>query len=60
MACRGSGRVISNVGGAPSTVACPWCDGGGVRLAEVDAQARWPAEDPKAGAGSDGTPDSVA
>jgi hypothetical protein len=33
--------VISNLGGAPSTVTCPWCDGGGVRLTDVDAQARW-------------------
>ncbi len=43
MACRGSGQVISNLGGTPSTLTCPWCDGGGVRLPDVDAQARWPA-----------------
>jgi DnaJ-class molecular chaperone len=42
MPCRGSGKVISNLGGSPSTVTCPWCDGGGVRLAEIDAQAKWP------------------
>jgi len=41
MACRGSGRVISNLGGAPGERACPWCAGGGVRLADVDAQAAW-------------------
>jgi hypothetical protein len=41
MACRGSGQVISNLGGTPSKLSCPWCGGGGVRLAEVDAQARW-------------------
>jgi hypothetical protein len=41
MACRGSGQVISNLGGAPSKLSCPWCGGGGVRLLEVDAQARW-------------------
>jgi hypothetical protein len=41
MPCRGSGKVISNLGGTPSTVTCPWCDGGGVRLPGVDAQARW-------------------
>jgi hypothetical protein len=46
MACRGSGQVISNLGGTPSTVTCPWCEGGGVRLAEVDAQAKWPANEP--------------
>jgi hypothetical protein len=41
MACRGTGQVISNLGGTPSTQKCPWCDGGGVRLPGVDAQARW-------------------
>jgi hypothetical protein len=44
MPCRGSGQLISNLGGESSTVTCPWCAGGGVRLAEVDAQARWPKE----------------
>jgi DnaJ-class molecular chaperone len=44
MACRGTGRVISNLGGSPSTVACPWCDGSGLRPAEVDAQAHWARE----------------
>lgn len=39
MACRGTGRVISNLGGSPSTVACPWCEGSGLRPAEIDAQA---------------------
>ncbi len=42
MPCRGTGRVISNLGGTPSKLTCPWCGGGGVRLAAVDAQARWP------------------
>jgi hypothetical protein len=41
MPCRGSGRVISNLGGTPSTVTCPWCAGGGVHLPDVDAQAAW-------------------
>jgi len=41
MACRGSGRVISNLGGAPSSLTCPWCAGEGVRVSGVDAQARW-------------------
>jgi hypothetical protein len=45
MACRGSGKVISNLGGAPSELSCPWCAGGGVRQADVDAQARWLAQD---------------
>jgi hypothetical protein len=41
MACRGTGRVISNLGGSPSTVECPWCAGSGLRPAEIDAQAHW-------------------
>lgn len=41
MACRGTGRVISNLGGSPSTIECPWCGGEGLRPAEVDAQAHW-------------------
>ena len=41
MACRGTGKVISNLGGTPSTIDCPWCGGSGTRLAEIDAQARW-------------------
>jgi hypothetical protein len=42
MACRGSGQLISNLGGSPSMLTCPWCEGGGMRLPDVDAQARWP------------------
>ncbi len=41
MACRGTGRVISNLGGSPSAIACPWCEGSGLRPAEIDAQAHW-------------------
>ena len=41
MPCRGTGKLISNLGGSPSTVTCPWCEGGGVRIAGIDAQARW-------------------
>lgn len=41
MPCRGTGQVISNLGGAPSMVKCPWCGGGGVRLTGVDAQMPW-------------------
>jgi hypothetical protein len=43
MACRGTGRVISNLGGSSSTVDCPWCAGTGMRSPEIDAQAGWPA-----------------
>jgi hypothetical protein len=45
MPCRGSGRVISNLGGTPSQINCPWCDGGGLRIPGVDAQARWLDDD---------------
>jgi DnaJ-class molecular chaperone len=37
--CRGTGQVLSNLGGSPSTVPCPWCEGGGVQIAGHDAQA---------------------
>ncbi|MEA2190522.1 MAG: hypothetical protein QOI73_643 [Solirubrobacteraceae bacterium] len=37
--CRGSGEVISNLGGEPSTVPCPWCEGSGEFIAGHDAQA---------------------
>jgi DnaJ-class molecular chaperone len=54
MACRGSGRVISKLGGETSTVACPWCDGAGVRLSGHDAQARWGEGQPAPGDGGGG------
>jgi len=41
MPCRGSGKVISNLGGDATEVICPWCGGDGVRVAGVDAQVRW-------------------
>ncbi len=47
MACRGTGRVISNLGGTPSTVQCPWCGGSGVRAESVDAQAHWQDKAPQ-------------
>jgi DnaJ-class molecular chaperone len=37
--CRGTGRIISNLGGEPSTVPCPWCDGTGETIPGRDAQA---------------------
>ena len=40
-ACRGTGFVISHLGGEPHELDCPWCEGGGVRLRGHDAQARW-------------------
>jgi DnaJ-class molecular chaperone len=38
-ACRGTGKVISNLGGSPSTLPCPWCEGSGRFIAGHDAQA---------------------
>ena len=37
--CRGTGQVISNLGGTPRQVICPWCEGGGVQVPGHDAQA---------------------
>jgi hypothetical protein len=48
MPCRGTGTLVSNLGGAPSTVTCPWCEGGGVRVAGIDAQAKWLDKEPQA------------
>lgn len=31
--------MISNLGGEPNTITCPWCEGGGTELPEHDAQA---------------------
>jgi len=36
--CRGTGTVISNLGGERRSVTCPWCGGSGVRDPERDAQ----------------------
>ena len=41
MPCRGSGRVISNLGGTQRTLECPWCGGRGVRASGIDAQEHW-------------------
>jgi DnaJ-class molecular chaperone len=41
MPCRGTGQVISNLGGEPGKVTCPWCQGSGVRTSGIDAQAAW-------------------
>ena len=37
--CRGTGQVISNLGGSPSQVVCPWCEGTGKQTPGHDAQA---------------------
>jgi DnaJ-class molecular chaperone len=41
MPCRGTGHVISNLGGTASKVTCPWCEGDGIRRHGIDAQAHW-------------------
>jgi DnaJ-class molecular chaperone len=38
-ACRGSGEVISGLGGTPHRITCPWCEGSGRYVREHDAQA---------------------
>jgi len=38
LACRGTGRLISGLGGEPHEVACPWCRGTGRRISGIDAQ----------------------
>jgi DnaJ-class molecular chaperone len=37
--CRGTGTVISNQGGTPHEVQCPWCEGTGRFVPGHDAQA---------------------
>lgn len=44
--CRGTGQVISNLGGEPKQVACPWCDGTGQFIPGHDAQGQPSEEDP--------------
>lgn len=36
--CRGTGRVVSGLGGAPHELPCPWCGGSGVFAPGHDAQ----------------------
>jgi DnaJ-class molecular chaperone len=44
--CRGTGRVVSRLGGSASTVICPWCEGTGVLISGHDAQARHKGPEP--------------
>jgi DnaJ-class molecular chaperone len=37
--CRGTGTVVSNLGGTPHEVRCPWCEGTGFLIPGHDAQA---------------------
>jgi DnaJ-class molecular chaperone len=50
MPCRGTGRVVSNLGGTAAKVTCPWCEGDGIRHHEIDAQARWSSTEGAEGA----------
>ena len=43
MPCRGTGQVMSSLGGSAHQINCPWCEGSGLRVAGVDAQAAWAA-----------------
>jgi hypothetical protein len=60
--CRGSGRLISTLGGERHQVVCPWCRGTGETIPGINAQDA-PAEDgvhgPRAPAGG-GSPDQPA
>lgn len=48
-ACKGSGKVISNLGGETKEVECPWCEGTGkFQGPEHDAQAKAPGGGAKA------------
>jgi hypothetical protein len=41
MPCRGTGQVVSTLGGETRKLPCPWCEGTGVRTSGIDAQAAW-------------------
>jgi DnaJ-class molecular chaperone len=56
MPCRGTGKVISNLGGERREVRCPWCQGTGVRQSDVNAQSAWvQAEGARASGAADET-----
>jgi DnaJ-class molecular chaperone len=38
-ACRGTGQVISGLGGTTHPVECPWCEGTGRFIPDHDARA---------------------
>jgi DnaJ-class molecular chaperone len=60
LACRGTGRLISGLGGTPHEVACPWCEGTGTRIPGIDAQAHPAERSPVAPAAAEPDPSGVA
>jgi DnaJ-class molecular chaperone len=52
-ACRGTGKLISGLGGVSHEVTCPWCGGSGEFQPGRDAQQEGPAEAPDAGGRGD-------
>lgn len=60
MPCRGTGQVVSTLGGETTKIACPWCQGTGVRSPGIDTQEAWieshgsDGEEGKASAGAGG------
>lgn len=55
--CRGTGKVISNLGGEQREVRCPWCEGTGEFKREHDAQEQAPSQ-PRAEAPAEKRPDA--
>lgn len=39
--CRGTGEVISGLGGEPKNQTCPWCEGTGTFIPDHDSQVRF-------------------
>jgi DnaJ-class molecular chaperone len=52
--CRGTGRIVSRLGGSAQTITCPWCEGSGSVLPGHDAQAA------RRGEGGSEPPDAIA
>jgi hypothetical protein len=47
-ACRGTGKVISGLGGSPHEETCPWCGGDGQFHPGRDAQQAAPQSENRA------------
>jgi hypothetical protein len=44
--CRGLGKVVSNLGGKPTEVVCPWCEGTKKFIPDHDSQQHWEHDTP--------------